>query len=265
MQLTMADFLTPCEDLQNLHKAVTECSRTRATLQTELSSATKKIQALTADLQHQSELCSKLQNALDGHVTDSAAQLQFEAQYRATLQQLVNEQLHMQQLRISKQQDIASLQVHLREAQLDGSAKGHRCSQLEAALLELRSQHAGLKEAHKAGVAIITEQQQVAMRTLRQLHATELRELQGCRNEEVSQQRAVAQGAQQHCVQLQQLLEQERAQFRASLSTSLQDGSRHAGWKERIMQLRSELQQVRQGLAWTARFCGGTLLPHRLN
>ena len=248
----MADFTVPCEDLLNLHEAAAESSRTRVALQTELSSATRDIQALTAELQHQSELCSKLQSALDGHVTDSAAQLQFEAPYRATLQQLVNEQLHMQQLRISKQQESASLQVHLREAHLDGSAKSSRCSQLEAALSELRSQHAGLKEAHKAEVATITEQQQVAMCTLRQQHAAELRDLKGCRDKEVSQQRAAAQGAQQHCVQLQQLLEQERAQSKASLCTSLQDGSRHAGWKERIMQLRSELEQVRQGLAWTA-------------
>ena len=248
----MADFVMPCEDLENLHKAAAESSRTRVTLQTELSTATREIQALTADLQHHSELCSKLQSALDLHVTDSVAQLQFEAPYRATLQQLVNEQLHMQQLRISKQQEVASLQVLLREAQLDGSAKGSRCSQLEAALSELRSQHACHEEAHKAEVATITEQQQVAMRTLRQQHATELRHLQECRDKEVAQQRAVAQGAKQHCEQLQELLERERAQFKASLSTSLQDGSRHAGWKERIMQLRSELEQVRQGSAWTA-------------
>ena len=248
----MADSVMPFEDLQNLHKAAAESSRTRTALQAELSSATKEIQALTADLQHQSELCSKLQNALDGHVTDSAAQLQFEAPYRATLQQLVNEQLHMQQLHISKQQEIASLQVQLREAQLDGSAKSSRCSQLEASLWELRSQDAGLKEAHKAAMATIAEQQQVAMRTLKQQHAAELRDLQVCRDKEVSQQRNAAQSAQQHCVQLQKLLEQERAQFKASLSTSLQDGSRHAGWKERIMQLRSELEQVRLGLAWTA-------------
>ena len=246
----MADFT--CEDLQNLHKAAAESSRARAALQIELSSATREIQALTADLQHQSELCSKLQSALDGHVTDCAAQLQFEAPYRAKLQQLVNEQLHMQQLRISKQQEIASLQMNLREAQLDGSAQSRRCSQLEAALSELRSEHAGLKEAHKAELATITEQQQVAMHTLRQQHAKELQDIQGCRDKEVSQQRAAAQDAQQRCVQLQQQSEQERAQFRASLSTSLQDGSRKAGWKERIMQLRSELEQVRQSLARTA-------------